>query len=239
MPVRTLQELSDETRELSDTEGKLTRHPVLRVTALVNQSLQRLQELVSRNGHLYYMVSSVTGPVVLPSVGTPQQVFPFGGSGRFYAVLLSEGEDFWQLDDLSPQELAFWRSQPDGRPVVFRVINSDPITPQQIIEMYPAPDKAYGFEGWVLPEFSPLVNQSDQFSDHFGWAEWATNDAAQKLCQKDNDRDRFAMCTQKKAELEAEIIRMGSKQSRVRPGRRRNTRIHRMNDRATGRKVFT
>jgi hypothetical protein len=237
VPIRTLQELSDQTRRLSDTENKDLRHTVAVVTYELNQSLQRLQEIVSRNGHSYYMVSTVTLGAVLPTVGSPEQIFTPGGGGRFYSIILNEGQEFWQLDDFPDSERAFWRAQPNGRPQVFRMIESV-VGTVNVIEMYPAPDKAYGVEVWILPEFIPLANPADEFSDHFGWSEWATNDAAQKLCQKDNDRDRFAMCAQKKVELEAEIARMAPKQQRVRVPRRRNTRLHRLADLAAGRKFW-
>lgn len=237
MPIRTLQQLSDETRKLADAENKLARHPVADVTAVLNQSLQRLQELVSRNGHPYYMLSTVTLGLVLPSVGSPRQVFTSGAGGRFYSIMLKDGDDYWQLDDFTEQERAYWRSQPNGRPLVFRILNDTLLSsPDLTIEMYPAPDQAYGLELSLLPEFIPLVNLTDEFSDHFGWSEWATNDAAQKLCQKDDDKARFAMCADKKREIEAVIREMAPKKQRLRAPRRRNTRVHRLNDRATGRR---
>lgn len=239
MPTKTLQQLSDETRKLSDTENKLSRHPVADVTAVVNQSLQRVQELVSRNGHPYYMVTTLTLGATLPNPGEPMQLFPLGAGGRFYSIMLNEGDEYWQLDDFPDTERAFWRSQSRGRPTVFRMMRSSVLTAtEQIIEMYPIPDKAYGIEVMILPEFVELANPSDEFSDHFGWSEWATNDAAQKLCQKDNDRDRFAMCAAKKTEIEAEIARMAPKQQRLRVPRRRNTRLHRIHDGHTGRKTW-
>lgn len=236
MGARRLDELRAEVRNLSDSEGKLQRHPNADVTFNVNQSLQRLQELVSRNGHGYYMVSSVTGPFVLPSVGTPRQEFTLGAGGRIFTFMLGDGDEFWQLDDLAPADLAYWRAQPAGRPIVFRLITTDQVAPLQLFELYPAPDKAYSWEMWVLPEFIPLVNDADEFSDHFGWSEWATSDAAQKICVKDKDQERFAMLAAKKLELEEKIAEMAPKQQRVKPVRRRDTRTARLFDAQTGRR---
>lgn len=235
MGVRRLDELRAEVRNLSDSEAKLQRHPDADVTFYVNQSLQRLQELVSRNGHGYYLTSSVTGPFVLPSVGTPRQEFTFAAGGRIYVFMLGDGDEFWQLDDLQQTEIAYWRAQQPGRPLVFRLLSADQIAPEMVFEVYPAPDKAYTWEMWVLPEFIPLVADADEFSDHFGWSEWATSDAAQKICIKDKDNERFALLAAKKLELEQKISEAAPKQQRLRPVRRRDTRSNRLRDGYAGR----
>lgn len=237
MPIRTLEELRDTTRRFSDTEGKLLRHPDASVDADLNASLTRLRELVSRNGHTYYMAAAPFVSAVDP--GTPYQDEILGdvaidvNRGRLYALILKDGEDHWQLDEFTDVELAHWKNQEPGPPIVFRM-RGRVVSPGSVgeieIEVYPVPDKAYVTEAYFLLEHIALEADDDPFDDPFAWAEWACADAAQKLCLKDNDRDRFALNATRKAEIEAEILRMAPKQQRARVPRRRNTRVHRMQD---------
>lgn len=241
--MRRFDELKGQARAFSDTVDKLIRHPEADVGQQVNESLTRLREIISRNGHGYYMAAAPYVSVL--DIGTPYQDEILGDvaigtkRGRLFALLLKDGEEYWQLDEFTDVELSMWKNQQSGRPVVFRIRGRTDTGGGEIqIEVYPVPDKAYVTEAYFLLEHTPLVADADLFDDPFGWSEWACADAAQKICIKDNDRDRFAMLTQKKAELEAEIARSAPKQQRVRVPRRRNTRAHRLLDNAAGGKPW-
>jgi hypothetical protein len=238
---RSLTDMRDEVRRFSDTESKTIRHPSATLTQMLNESLTRLREMVSRNGHSYYV--NATPYVSAVDIGTPYQDEILGDAaigakhGRLFALLLKDGDEYWQLDEFTDAELAFWKSQPQGRPVVFRIRGRTDTGGGEIeIELYPAPDRAYVSEAIFLLEHTPLVADEDLFDDPFAWSEWACADAAQKVCLKDNDRDRFAMLAQKKTEIEAEIERAAPKHQRVRVTRRRDTRSHRIRDNLAGAK---
>lgn len=198
--TRRFDDLRADVRRLADIKGATARHPEADLKRMVNESCQRFRELVSDNGHEYYLTDSGSNPLTpgTATVNVPVDMI------RIYGIEITVDGSVRTLHPFSMAErndyggLLGGGADAQGVPAYYRVLGS-------LVYFMPTPDAAYLGRIWYLKTHTDLVNDADLFDGIAGWEEWIVWDCVCKVAVRDQDDTLYTMASTERAKYEAEI----------------------------------
>lgn len=215
MPIK-LSALEEKVRWQADMQRATKRHTSEEIRREITDSVRRFRELISDHGHPYFL-RDFTGltPVGVglaksdPSVNLPFGVVRIEGVDppclRIYGFDVACGDKYEELTRVEFSQRNLYQ-EVCGQPLAFFVYD------ETSVAILPAPDRAYRYVLWYLPDIRPLINDNDEFHQGLvGGEEWVTWDVCQKLAARDNYPPMFAAAVNSKKEIEAEIVHKAGK----------------------------
>ena len=225
--VRDFDALVDDIQRLADIRNNDTRHPQADVVRMANESIQRMREIISENGHEYYLTStSSTIAAGANSISLPS------GCLRVYGLdMIDQGRqvslDEWQFAERNDYGGAAGPSATLGRPQAWRAQGDG-------LALIPPADATYTYVLWYLPALTDYAYGSGATVDGFaGWEEWVVWDCCCKIAVRDKNDKLYALASSERAKLEQFMTKTAPRRSRRashrldRRGRRRLSAIER------------
>jgi len=232
----TIARLEEMIRWQADHERAELRHTSVAIRRAANQSIQRFREIISLNGHPYFLKSHkanmVPGLRVDPDSGEeeawgivdtssfdPPLVRIIGVDVKINkyqqplnAVEFGDRNDYQSITNESRFPIAFFGYDEDK------------------IGILPAPSSDYPFTVWYIPQLAELTDDDDEFNPGLpGAEEWIVFDVMSKLLTRDNYPAQFRMVEKTKKDLMDRIIFDASAHQRANPPMRKDTRGRRRN----------
>jgi hypothetical protein len=228
---KTLAQLEEQVRWLADQERAVLRHTQAAVRREINQSIQRYRELVSDEGHTYYLKY---WEGTIPSGATETELGTKLGWGlleidavdppvtRIFGVDILYDGTIWELDPVEFRErnlYQFGARESWAIPTAFFVYDENKIG------LLPAPQREYKYQLWYLPEADELADDADEFNPGVpGGDQWVVLDVMQKLAMRDNNK-QLAIATQReKIQVQSEILKRMTQRQRAGAPKRLDTR---------------
>lgn len=202
----TLAELRADVYEAADAENKTARHPAARVNRHILKSHRDAIGMVlmkMKHTILERKEGTITTTDGVSFIPQPEDMV------RPHIVALSDGTDFWQLEEFSLAEAAALHtsgtgSKAVGRPLYYRMNFVGPCG--LTIQILPPADMAYTYILFFVPTVSPLASDTQTAElVHGEFMRWIVADSAQELCIKDKDSERFAFLAARKGEYEGRL----------------------------------
>lgn len=166
--TRSLTNLIADLRSLADIEGAVLRHPDLKITRELNQSIQRFREWVTEEGFAVFLTpytvnltTGATSPYVWREVSLAALNPTVAHVQSVECIVSGNAYDLDKIPFESRNEYAQTNAQPAAW-----------IQYGDVIGILPPPDSTYAITVWYLPVFTDLVNGSDTFDGMVGWEEW-------------------------------------------------------------------
>lgn len=226
--TRTMTEMVSDLRIAADIVNRVTRHPTTQLERWLNESIQRLREIASDNGHEYYLKQHDTGGI---TSGAKFAALP-DDFLRMYGVDVIDGETSWSLEEYSLRERnnyggTFSGVDERGPPSFYRLLGKTATGTENICVFMPRPDRAYSCFFWYLPVWADITGVST-FDGVAGWEDWVKWDCCCKVAARDKNDTLYNMAAGERAKLEALIVKTAPRRNRTSGGRRLDTRMARI-----------
>ncbi len=241
--ARTLLQMRTRVRKLADCVGDTTtgRHTNTEINTMINESWQAMRELVSDNGHQFYLK-----PAIATMTAGATSPYPFGTISMpsdcvrvFGLDVQASAADVRSLTPISfseRNEFVGTYGQTTGVPCSFYIFSvgvesTTSVTPGTIA-IFPPPAAGYQYTLWYLPSWTDITTDAWVFDGVAGWDDWVSWDCVLKLAATDNDMAATAqLALQMKADAESRLMKGSDSMQRVGPIRRIDTSGMRNRDR--------
>lgn len=227
---RKISELEDMVRWQSDTQDADLRHSSADLRRAINQSIQRFRELISDNGHPYYLTSHSGRLTKGAAEDDNGQKFAWGILDtssfspelvRLYGFDITVNSVTEELDAVEFKERNHFQfgNNETTIPVAFFGYN------ETKIGILPAPDRDYPYTIWYLPLLEELTEDNDEFNPGIpGAEEWIVWDVMFKLLNRDNYPRLLQSVILERDKLLVDILHRARKHQRTGPPKRIDTR---------------
>lgn len=227
---RKISELEDMIRWQADQERAELRHTSAAIRRAANQSIQRFRELISDNGHPYYLTSQ--SGLMTPGNASDDngQKFAWGlldtesfdpEPVRIYGLDITVNGVNEELDAVEFRERNHYQFGNNENTIPVAFFGYD----ETKIGVLPPPDRAYPYTVWYLPVLPELTEDDDEFNPGVpGAEEWIIWDVMLKILNRDNYPQLIASARAERAELWADILHRARKHQRTGPPKRIDTR---------------
>lgn len=228
--TRTLAQLRGDVQYRADVASGSQRHPDANINRLINESWQKLREIVSDNGHELYLKASsgnltagITSPYSFNVLSLPTDLV------RLYAMDVTvTSTDIRTMDVVPFSERNEWRSvygSLTGVPQCVHIFNigteSTTTTVAGSLAIHPAPDQAYAYTLWYLPSWTDISTDTFVFDGVAGWEEFVVWDAVMSIAARDNDMQNCATIARAERDIALQRILKGANSvQRIGPGTR-------------------
>lgn len=220
--TRRLDDMRSDIRRAADIGNATVRHPNANLTRIINESIQRLREKVSDNGHTYYL-KSVTG-----TVAAGASSIDLSGVADFlraYALDIQVDGAFMPAEEFDLRERNLFgglgATDPDTGIPLFWMLRAS------TIELMPKADAAYPYKLWYLPTWTDLTADSDTFDGVAGWEDWVKWDGCVEIAVRDKNTLLYELASAERSSREQLITKTAPKRTRLRVGKRKDTRAAR------------
>jgi hypothetical protein len=227
---RRISELEAMVRWQADQDRAQLRHTSPDLRRAINQSIQRFRELISDNGHPYFLKSH-SGELVPGTASDDNgQRYAWGVLDtatiepeviRIYGLDITVDQVNEELDAVEFRErnLYQYRTNSSAPPVAFFGYD------ETKLGILPPPNRAYPFTLWYLPKLPDLLEDDDEFNPGLpGAEEWIVWDVCHKILNRDNYPQLIAACAMERDKLMIDILHRASKHQRTGPPKRLDTR---------------
>lgn len=218
MQSRTLAQLRQSTRYLSDTEGLTARHPDADIDRRINRAISAYKALVTANGLPYFLeTTAATTLVGTQPAGEQFSVVPWPPTAeQILGVDVASdvnAEDWYPLWAQTFQARRNPRWYGGGAPRYFTILSIPQADPADLDAVLPGtialfPYAASGaYKISFLPAHVDLVADADLFvalPDAFDWVVWTV--VVDLAARDDDQRETAALALQKRQEAEQRIL---------------------------------
>ncbi len=229
---RSLVQLRADVRTAADIGNALTRWPNATLDRLINESIQELRELVSENGHDYYLkvsasvISAGDDRITMDSDFLRVKGIDIDVNGESVAL-----EEF-QLSERNAYGGTLVTGAERGTPVAYRLVQGNDIPgniPDVEALLMPVSDRTYPYRVWYLPAWQDLVDDGDLFDGVADWERWVVWDVCCKIGTTDKNVTLFQMASSERDKKRAAIEKKSHRRA-AGPARRLDTRAMRSLD---------
>jgi hypothetical protein len=226
----TIAELEHAIRWQADQERAVLRHSSADIRRVTNNSIQRFREIISDNGHPYFLKSFSGTLDVGAGRDTNGQVLAWGILDtsvvspevvRVYGLDVQVNSVTAELDSVEFRQRNFYQygNYQTSIPVAFFGYD------EKKIGILPPPDRAYNYTLWYLPVLPQLLADEDEFNPGIpGAEEWVIWDVMHKILNRDNYPRLLASVKLERDELMTDIQMRASSHQRTGPPKRIDTR---------------
>lgn len=230
--ARALSDMRSDVRIAADCVNQTNRHPNSQLTRWINESIQRLREMVTLSGDGYYVKAysasvSANDPFVVSHVSLTgfiriikMVVEVDDRNHTVHPAQLGELEDFGGI--------APGNSGMQGPPQYYWVFGDPTATSgggsDLKIAVLPNPDRAYDLTLMVLPTHTDLSADGDVFDGVAGWEDWVRWDVCCKIAVRDKNAELYQMASTERAKVEAIVSSTAHRRQNPGAWRRVDTR---------------
>lgn len=228
----TMKSLEDKIRWQADHERATLRHTSEAIRRAANNSIQRFRELISDNGHPYFLTSHSgrLDPSVSEDPKGSGTKFPWGlldtaeiepAVVRIYGLDLTVNGVRQEMDAVQFKERNYYQYGINERHIPIAYFGYD----ETKLGILPPPDRDYEYTLWYLPLLPELMADDDEFNPGIpGAEEWVIWDVMYKLLNRDNYPNLMASVARERASLMDDIMFRAAKHDRSGPPQRLDTR---------------
>lgn len=215
------------------------RYPNVNIDNEINSSVQAMRELVSSpNRKLYLKPTAFTTMTVGPLAGYRFGTVPLPVDAvQVYSIEIqlstAENATIYAGDFAERNEYSNVYGGPNGTPESFELYNigaesGASVTPG-VIAIFPAPDRAYQYSIWYLPNWTDIATgaggDTSVINGYAGFDDYVVWDCVSKFCIGDADRQQvYAMAEDQKKQALARMLVTVSHTQRAGPVQRRPIR---------------
>lgn len=221
--------MRSDVRIAADIGNALTRWPDAALNRLINESIQELRELVSENGHDYYLkhvatvVSAGDDRITLNSDFLRVKGIDIDVNGESIAL-----EEF-QFSERNNYGGTMVTGAERGTPVAYRIVmGADAVGTVADVEalLMPVSDATYPVHIWYLPVWADLTADGHLFDGVAGWEDWVKWDVCCKIGTSDKNVTLYQMADAERGKKQATIGKKSHRRA-PNPARRLDTRAMR------------
>jgi hypothetical protein len=186
------------------------RYTPTQLNRYINQSIQRFREKLSSEGVQHYLASTTgtlstgaTSPypfLVLDLTAAPPNIV------RVFGVDITQNSVVTTLSQIPFADRDNYGGPSNrGTPTAWSNMNTAKLA------IFPPPSQALTYVVWYLPVLADLSADGDTFDGIAGWEDYIVWDVVVKLIVRDQYANAYALATQTRNEIWADILRNATK----------------------------